>query len=139
MPGILLPQPVDGPITCPFGKKGKLWKLGYHPGVDFGVPKGTEIRAVMDGKVQMAGQETHFGFRLWTLMGLSSGPVRILYAHCSKLLVGLGEKVEQGQVIALSGNTGERRDGKPMPFHLHLQCEMWPSRELLEPEFYELA
>jgi len=134
---LLLPRPVKGPITCDFGKRGKLWKQGFHPGVDFGVIKGTPIENCLIGKVHLAGRETHFGWRVWVLSELSCGLVRILYAHCSKILVDRDEIVQPGQVIALSGDSGERRDGKPMPPHLHIQVEFYPSRELFRPEFFD--
>lgn len=138
--GILLPRPVDGiyPISCQFGEKGDVWAKGYHTGVDFAVPKGTDIWASLYGKVQLAGLEEHFGKRIWILADMSFGQVRILYAHCSELLVGPGDNIRVGQMIARSGNTGKRKDGKPMAYHLHLQAEMWPSRELLKPDFYEI-
>ena len=37
---------------------------------------------------------------------LGYGDVSTVYMHCSKLLVGVGEKVKQGQVIAKVGSTG---------------------------------
>ncbi len=42
----------NGKITTPYGKKGKMWKTGYHTGVDYAVPTGTDILAACDGVVQ---------------------------------------------------------------------------------------
>jgi len=44
----------DGKITTPYRKKGKMWSKGYHTGVDFAVPVGTEVIAVADGKLEPA-------------------------------------------------------------------------------------
>ncbi len=42
----------NGKITTPYNKKGKMWKSGFHTGVDYAVPEGTEIIAAVDGKVK---------------------------------------------------------------------------------------
>lgn len=138
MLGIQLPRPVRSsvPISCAFGVKGTSWKLGFHPGVDFRAPMGTDIYCTLAGKVQMAGLEAYFGKRIWVVSEHPVlGLIRILYAHCSKLLVNPKEAVAAGRLIALSGNTGTRRDGTPQKTHLHLQVEKWPSRELVKPDF----
>lgn len=135
MAEIKLLKPVDGPVSCDFGVKGTSWKTGFHTGVDFAVPKGTEIRNCLGGQVQLSGRETNFGLRIWVLSKMPFGLMRILYGHCSKLLFNQDEIVEKGQVIALSGNSGERHDKKLMKFHLHTQWEEWPSRKLIKPTF----
>lgn len=139
MPTALLPRPVPNQfkISCGFGVKGDSWKLGYHPGVDFAAPEWTDIFCMLDGKVQMSGLEPTFGKRIWVVSKHPTlGLVRILYAHCAKLLVNAGDAVTAGLKIAKSGNTGTRRDGKQQKYHLHVQLEKWPSREILKPEFY---
>ena len=42
------------------------------------------------------------------------------YLHLSQSLVSVGQRVNQGQLIAVSGNTGNTADGKPLPAHLHV-------------------
>jgi len=44
----------DGKITTAYKKLGKMWSKGYHTGVDFAVPEGTDVLAVADGKVANA-------------------------------------------------------------------------------------
>lgn len=75
-----------------------------HYGVDVAVPTGTPVRAPAAGVVSLAHPDMYYTGG--TLMidhgrGLSSA-----FLHLSKLMVGPGQKVEQGEVIALSGATG---------------------------------
>lgn len=128
---ILLRRPVDFPISCDFGVKGKHWKSGYHKGVDFGCPVGSEVFACRSGEVKLAGEEKSFGKRIWIVSKLTYS-VWILYAHLSEIFVKAGQKVEEGQKIGLSGNTGNSSGP-----HLHVQVERYPSRGLLKPEFYD--
>src|SRR5687767_11994235 len=45
--------PLDGRlrVTTPFGERGPYWKVGYHPGIDFGVKTGTPVKVIADGVV----------------------------------------------------------------------------------------
>lgn len=83
-----------------------------HSGVDVAVPTGTPVRAPAGGIVSLAQPDLYFSGG--TVMidhghGLSS-----VLIHLSKLLVKPGERVQRGQVVALSGMTG-RATGP----HLH--------------------
>ena len=44
----------DGKITTKYKKLGKMWSRGYHTGVDFAVPSGTDILAVDNGVIANA-------------------------------------------------------------------------------------
>ena len=54
----------NGKITTPYKKKGKMWSKGYHTGVDFAVPQGTDIIAVADGKVANANWGKSYGIQV---------------------------------------------------------------------------
>lgn len=98
-----------GRFTSGYGQRwGKL-----HKGVDWAVTTGTKIFASSGGTVVRADSNGAYG--LCVLISHPDGRMT-RYAHCSKLLVSKGQTVKQGEVIALSGNTG--RSTGP---HLHFE------------------
>jgi hypothetical protein len=106
----------DGKITTPYLKKGKMWSKGYHTGVDFAVKEGTEIIAVADGVIENATWGSAYGTQVVQRIGLHSNKVWAIYAHLSKSLVKPGDNVKEGQLIGLSGNTGNSSGP-----HLHFE------------------
>ena len=94
-----------------------------HYGIDIAVPSGTPVRASGGGTVEEAGGDPDYG--LFVLLGHPQG-YQSMYGHASRLLVSVGERVQAGQVIALSGNTG--RSTAP-----HLHFELRRSGEQLDP------
>lgn len=114
----------DGIITFPFGAKYRNGKT--HLGADYAVPTGTEVVACVSGTVVHAGR--HIFQKGW---GIAFGIHVIIdndkfkdgsaglwagYCHLSQVNVAVGQKVKKGQVIGLSGNTGNSTGP-----HLHLQ------------------
>lgn len=81
----------------------------YHPGVDFGTPRGTKIFAPADGVVRATGNTDAFpgcySWGKWTLVDHSNG-LATLYAHQDVISVTPGQAVSRGEVIGYSGNTG---------------------------------
>lgn len=73
-----------------------------HRGLDYGTPIGTKIVAAGDGVVTQTGEQSDYG----KYIIISHGPKSTLYGHLSKHLVRKGQEVKSGQVIALSGDTG---------------------------------
>lgn len=104
--------PIRGTLTSRFGTRwGRL-----HAGIDLAAPTGTKIRASDGGKVIFSGYSGSYGY----VVKIDHGGNRVtVYAHCSKLLVKVGEKVYQGQHIANVGNTG--RSTGP---HLHFEVQI---------------
>ena len=92
---------------------GGVW---YYGGVDFGVSVGTDVFVGMEGLVTSA--RTDVG-GYGTHVRVQSGNYLLIYAHLSKVLVHAGQKVENGQWIGLSGNTGNSTDP-----HLHLEVRV---------------
>ncbi|MFO7636160.1 MAG: peptidoglycan DD-metalloendopeptidase family protein [Clostridia bacterium] len=103
----------------------KQWRM--HTGIDIGAATGTSIVSANNGTVILAGYTQGYGNRVVVDHG---GGVCTLYAHASRLLVRVGDRVEQGQVIALVGSTGWStgphlhfeviKDGKHVDPMLHL-------------------
>jgi murein DD-endopeptidase MepM/ murein hydrolase activator NlpD len=79
----------------------KKWKL--HTGIDISASSGTPIMAVNKGTVIVAGWNDAYGY---TIVIDHGGGIATRYAHASKLLVRVGDKVSKGEVIAKVGSTG---------------------------------
>ena len=105
-------------ITDPFGFRiHPIKKIGQnHSGTDIGAPEGAKIYAVLPGTVIAAGSAGDYGDRV--IIDHGDG-VSTLYAHASKLLVSVGDTVEQGDVIALVGETGAATGP-----HLHIEVRI---------------
>lgn len=101
--------PTYGPITTHFS--------GYHPGIDIAPPWGTPVYAAVAGKV-VDEQQLGWSYGWYIILDHGNG-VRTQYSHLSKFLVGVGEWVEQGQAIALTGNTG-RSSGPHLDFRIYV-------------------
>lgn len=101
-------KPFDGdfPITFKFGASPEWYlKFGWgpHNGVDWGLPLGTPVLACDDGIVDtIAYLDKGWGeyVRIQHSWGISH------YAHLSKIAVVPSERVEKGERIGKSGNSG---------------------------------
>jgi murein DD-endopeptidase MepM/ murein hydrolase activator NlpD len=89
----------------------------FHQGQDITVSTGAPIYAPADGKVKRAYYVGGFGNHIKLDHGF--GYTTIL-AHMSKLYVKYGQKVNRGDIIGLSGNTG--RSTAP---HLHYEIHYY--------------
>ena len=88
-----------GTLSSTFGER---WGT-VHKGIDWACSVGTNVMASCSGKVIQAGWINGYGYCV-TLKHSDGKCTR--YAHLSKVLVDVGDKVSQRDVIALSGNTG---------------------------------
>jgi murein DD-endopeptidase MepM/ murein hydrolase activator NlpD len=105
-------KPVNARISSYFGMRwGKM-----HEGIDYAVNTGTNVRASRSGKVVYSGWASGYGE---TIIIEHQKGIRTLYAHNSRLLAHSGEWVEQGEVIARSGNTGHSTGP-----HLHFEIQI---------------
>lgn len=75
----------------------------YHKGIDWATPVGTAVMASSTGTVAKAGWGSGYGYVVY--INHADGR-QTRYGHLSKVLVSPGQTVNQGQKIALSGNTG---------------------------------
>ncbi len=74
-----------------------------HEGIDVSAPMGSPIEAPASGRVISAGWETGYGNTLMIDHGYG---VVTRYAHTSRILVSVGQRVKRGQRVALVGNSG---------------------------------
>lgn len=108
------PLPACRTVWSPFGyRDGKL-----HAGVDIsgnGV-YGKEVLAADGGRVVGVNAEGYGGgYGYYVLIDHGNG-YTTMYAHCSAILVNVGDRVTQGQLIARVGDTGNSQGA-----HLHFE------------------
>lgn len=105
-------------------------KRAFHEGVDFSAEIGTPIKAAAGGVVIFSERHPEYG----NMIEIDHGDDLVSrYAHASKLMVGLGDVVLQGQKIAEVGNTG-RSSGSHLHFEIrHKNKPQNPSRFLKKP------
>ena len=87
-----------------------------HTGVDLASATGTPIYAAGDGIVEHAGWESGYGnfTMIKHVNGYETG-----YGHQSKIVVAVGDKVRQGQLIGYVGSTGNSTGS-----HLHFEIRI---------------
>jgi murein DD-endopeptidase MepM/ murein hydrolase activator NlpD len=103
MPSIM---PTAGWLTSAFSSMREhpiLHIARPHEGIDVTAPMGAPIQSPAGGVIVNAGWESGYGNVLEIDHGFG---IRTKFAHCSKLLVRMGQRVDRGQVVAEVGNTG---------------------------------
>ena len=107
--------PVQGVVTSRFAAIESV-RYGAHTGLDIGAASGSKIYAVADGVVKYAGSMGSYGNLV--IVSHQNG-VETYYAHCSRILVSVGQQVSSGDNIALVGSTGNSTGP-----HLHLEVRI---------------
>ncbi len=115
--------PVEGPLGAPFGVRWDGALPDLHRGVDILVPTGTPVAAMSDGRVRFAGTMEAFGVVVWLDHG---DDVLTVYAHLSELRVETGGQLAKGEIIGLSGSSGNATGP-------HLHFEIWRRGVQIDP------
>ena len=103
-------KPISGgTLSSTFGER---WGI-LHKGVDWACSVGTKVKASCKGTVIQTGWVNGYGYCI-TIEHPDGKSTR--YGHLSEILVTQGQSVEQSEVIALSGNTGNSTGA-----HLHFE------------------
>lgn len=108
-------RPISGTITSRFGSISSV-RTGAHTGLDIAAKSGTPIAAAASGTVTYSGYQGSLGY----LVKISHGNgVETYYGHCSQLYAQVGQYVNQGDIIAAVGSTGNSTGP-----HLHLEVRV---------------
>ena len=108
-------RPVNGKVVSGFGLRRDPFenKIKFHKGIDIACKMNSNVVASAKGKVIFIGYKSGYGK---TIIIEHINGYRTLYGHLNAMLVKKNAVVQQGQKIALSGNTG--RSTGP---HLHFE------------------
>lgn len=104
--------------------------LDQHLGVDIAASPNQSVVAVLDGTVLLATYTSETGY---TICIVHPGELISVYKHCESLLKKSGDRVKQGDVVAL---VGRGTDYSLQGSHLHF--ELWYQGQPLDPEKYIL-
>jgi len=115
----------DHPITSYYG-----WRTNpisgarsFHDGVDVSMPVGTELYSPVSGKIRLAKSDSYGGKYIQVLASDGKGHWCL---HLSEFKVKVGDLVQQGQLIGISGNTGQST-GPHTHFGLQSNAAVWDS------------
>lgn len=111
-----------GERTNPISKK-----KDFHYGIDFAIPEGEKIVSTAEGVVV----KTKFNPAKGNYVFIKHNDVfSTFYSHLQSISVEVGDKVEKGQTIGYSGNTGSATTGP------HLHYEVLKNGERVNPKDY---
>lgn len=126
--------PNEMPVKGAYNSSSYGWRVdpftgnnAFHEGLDFPAQIGTPIYAAASGIVTTAELTPDYG----KIIKIDHGSgVETRYAHASKLLVQVGDRVEKGQLIAEVGSTG-RSTGAHLHFEVRLNGDPLDPRKYL--------
>lgn len=108
-------------MTSPFGLRIDGWLPEIHRGVDLAAATGTPVRAMASATVEFAGEMSGYGN---VIILQHDGHTQTVYGHLSRIDVQRGARVKRGDVIGLSGATGNASGP-----HLHFEVIRWGRAE----------
>jgi murein DD-endopeptidase MepM/ murein hydrolase activator NlpD len=112
-------EPTQGMITQEFAtSKG-------HLGIDYGVKSGSPVYSTAGGLITFSDYTVDSGYMI--ILQHSDNYISI-YKHCSSLIKKVHDVVTQGELIALSGNSGKNTTGP------HLHFEIWYKGKAVDPQ-----
>lgn len=119
--------PCDAPkgVSSYYGWRDLYGKADFHLGIDIPDQKGSSIWAADGGTVIWAGSTPSYG----NSVKIQHGNKITVYAHLDKILVGVNDKVYQGQKIGTMGNTG-------VAYGTHLHFEIRINNLTVDPMKY---
>jgi len=120
--------PAKGSISSNFGYRvdPHLKEKKLHKGLDIQAPIGTNVVSTSSGQVMYAGKQNGYGLIVEIL---HDNQITTRYAHLDKILVKQPQRVEQGQLIGLLGQSGNATGP-------HVHYEILLKGEQIDPYAY---
>ncbi|MBQ4109519.1 MAG: M23 family metallopeptidase [Clostridia bacterium] len=108
-------NPLSGAVTSPFGERTDpvTGESGFHSGIDIDAPENSSVIASASGEVIEVGEDEQRGKYIIIKV---NNEITTMYQHLNDIYKIKGDKVNQGDEIAISGNTG-----KTTSPHLHFE------------------
>lgn len=125
-------------ITSQYGEA----RDGYvHRGIDLATPMGTPVRSPFSGYVVYTAKDRPKAGNYVEIVS-EDGKTGFRFLHLSEILVNSGDKISQGQVIALSGNSyggAKRKDGSDWGTgaHLHIEAREFSSKPVVGESIFQ--
>ncbi|WP_345476439.1 M23 family metallopeptidase [Nesterenkonia rhizosphaerae] len=121
-------------LSSPFGWRNNPTAPGrqFHYGQDYPSACGTPVRAAEGGVIESAGWHDAGGWRMVINHGHG---VKTAYSHNELFVAEIGDVVQRGEVVAVSGTTG-RSTGCHVHFEVIVGGE-WVNPALYLPGFYD--
>jgi septal ring factor EnvC (AmiA/AmiB activator) len=101
----ILALPVQGKLISGYGRQKNIEFNTYtfNSGIDISAPLGQVVHAAGSGEIIYTGNIKGYGQIIIIDHG---GRVTTLYAHLSKILIDIGDKVKKGQIVGQVGDSG---------------------------------
>jgi len=142
MAEFIYPLEKEGTISRGYGKYWNPTKNKYtnHYGVDFKIPSNTKVLSVADGTVVRSDMIDKDGYGNFIIIkhNLLGKDVYSAYAHLIKREVKVGDQIEAGDVIGLSGGDQGKENGQGFSTgpHLHFEIRKEIDGNFINPENY---
>lgn len=115
--GVLAPS---SPLGGQYGRGVRMAATRMHQGWDLYASLGTTVHAIMEGDIEDIAQNGDYGLRVLLRFTHRSQTLYALHAHLASTFVRVGEHVREGQVLAVTGASGNAANVPP-----HLHFEIW--------------
>ena len=124
------PWPVLGEVITPYKNGSDRYAAGQHRGLDIAAPVGTQVRAIVDGRVSASPGALPDGGVTVTVRSSDGAYLVSASAPGRRARVARGDPVSAGETLGAVGTTGKRSSTQP---HLHLSVRRASDRAYLDP------
>ncbi len=120
-------------LSSYYGPRTVKGRKGFHSGIDLAATTGTRVSAAASGKVIEARYLSGYGK---CIVIAHANRYKTRYAHLSRIVVRVGQRVKCGQLIGKVGATGHVSKNKTSRSASHLHFEVYRNGKRVNPSRY---